>query len=93
MNRNNTGVTLLDRNGKEFYQFYDAHSDTRVALKDIAPVAQKALISSEDKNFYSHAGFSPVGIANAVAQNIKPSGSGGGGSTITQQLVKNALLS
>lgn len=93
MNRNNTGVTLLDRNGKEFYQFYDAHSDTRVALSNIAPVTQKALISSEDKNFYHHAGFSPAGIANAIAQNIKPSGTGGGGSTITQQLVKNALLS
>lgn len=93
MNRNNTGVTLLDRNGKAFYTFDNAHSDTYVALSDIAPIAQKALISSEDKNFYSEPGFSVTGIANAIYQNLIHSGNGGGGSTITQQLVKNALLS
>lgn len=93
MNRNNTGVTLEDRNGKAYYEFNNAHSNTYVQLKDIAPIAQKATISSEDKDFYSHPGFSPVGIANAFYQNIIHAGSGGGGSTITQQLVKNALLS
>lgn len=93
MNRNNTGVTLLDRNGKAFYSFNNAHNDTYVQLKDIAPIAQKAVVSSEDKNFYKEPGFSVTGIANAVYQNLIHAGGGGGGSTLTQQLVKNALLS
>ena len=93
MNRNNTGVTLQDRNGKTFYEFDNAHSETYVSLDDIAPVARQALISSEDKDFYKHPGFSIAGIANALYQNVISVGGGGGGSTITQQLVKNALLS
>jgi 1A family penicillin-binding protein len=93
MNRNNTGVTLLDRNGKAFYAFNDAHNDTYVQLKDVAPIAQKAVVSSEDKDFYKHPGFSLIGIGNAVYQNLLHAGGAGGGSTLTQQLVKNALLS
>ncbi|HSX28832.1 MAG TPA: transglycosylase domain-containing protein [Candidatus Saccharimonadales bacterium] len=93
MNRNNTGVTLLDRNGKPFYEFYNAHSDTYVTLDHIAPIAQQALISSEDKDFYKHGGFSAKGLLGAVYENIRPGGLNNGGSTITQQLVKNALLS
>lgn len=93
MNRNNTGVTLEDRNGKAFYEFNNAHSNTYVALQDIAPAAQKAAVSSEDKNFYKEPGFSLTGIGNAVYQNLLHAGNGNGGSTITQQLVKNALLS
>lgn len=93
MNRNKTGVTLQDRNGNVFYEFNNAHTDTYVELKDIAPIAQKALVASEDKDFYKHAGFSITGIANAVYQNVLSAGGSGGGSTLTQQLVKNALLS
>ncbi len=93
MNRNKTGVTLLDRNDRVFYQFYNARSDTHVKLVDISEVTKKALIASEDKDFYEHPGFSLAGIANAVYQNIIPQGNDRGGSTITQQLVKNALLS
>jgi len=93
MNRNKTGVTLLDQNNKAFYSFYNAHSNTYVALDQIAPVAKKAVLASEDKDFYKHAGFSPTGIANALFQNVKPGGLKNGGSTLTQQLVKNALLS
>jgi len=93
MNRNSTGVTLLDRNGKVFYTFNNAHNDTYVPLSSIAPIAQKALLSSEDKNFYKEPGFSITGIGNAVFQNVLQGGGAGGGSTLTQQLVKNALLS
>lgn len=93
MNRNSTGVSLLDRTGQVFYEFNNAHTDTYVALKDIAPIAQKAVVSAEDKDFYKHPGFSIVGIGNAVYQNLIRAGGGGGGSTLTQQLVKNALLS
>lgn len=92
MNRNKTGVTLLDRNGQSFYEFYNARSDTYVTLDKISEPVKVALISSEDKDFYKHHGFSPLGIINAVWQNIKPGGLDSGGSTITQQLVASALL-
>jgi 1A family penicillin-binding protein len=93
MNRNKTGVTLVDQNDKVFYEFYNARSDTYVPLGRIAPIVKQATLASEDKDFYSHAGFSPRGIANAVYQNIRPNGLNNGGSTVTQQLVKNSLLS
>lgn len=93
MNRNKTGVTLLDQNDKVFYTFYNAHSNTYVSLEKIADPVKKAVVASEDKDFYKHAGFSPKGIVNAVWQNVRPNGLNNGGSTITQQLVKTALLS
>lgn len=93
MNRNKTGVTLLDQNNEVFYTFYNAHSNTYVSLDAIADPVKEAVISSEDKDFYNHAGFSPRGIANAVWQNVRPGGLDNGGSTLTQQLVKIALLS
>lgn len=93
MNRNKTGLTLVDQAGQPFYRFYNAHSSTYVTLDKIAPVAKQAALASEDKNFYEHSGFSVKGVANAVYQNLRPGGLDNGGSTITQQLVKNALLS
>lgn len=92
INRNHTGVTLLDRNDKVFYQFSNARTNTYVPLIAIAPIVQKAVVSSEDKDFYKHPGFSITGIGSALYQNIIRRGDGGG-STLTQQLVKNALLS
>lgn len=93
MNRNKTGLILLDRNNKELYRFYNAHSDTYVPLGDIAQVAREAVIAAEDSGFYEHPGFSIGGIANAIYENIRPGGNDRGGSTLTQQLAKNALLS
>lgn len=93
MNRNKTGVTLVDKNDKKFYSFYNAHSSTIIPLDQVSDSTKQALIASEDKNFYEHGGFSVPGIANAVWENVRPGGLDNGGSTLTQQLVKNALLS
>ncbi len=93
MNRNKTGVTLLDQNNQQIYSFYNAHSNTYVTLDKVAPIVKQATLASEDKDFYNHSGFSPKGIVNALWQNIRPDGLNNGGSTITQQLVKTALLS
>lgn len=93
MNRNRTGVTLTDQSGKVFYRFNNARSSSLVTIDKISTPTKQALLSSEDKDFYKHGGFSITGIANAFWQNIKPNGLKNGGSTITQQLVKNALLS
>ena len=68
-------------------QFYDQNRDP-VTFDEVAPVMYNAILSSEDKNFYSHGGVDLVGTARAVISG----GSQGGGSSISQQYVKNILI-
>lgn len=91
MNRNNTGVQFLDRNDQVFFSTGSNKALKRLTLEQISDHTEKALISSEDKDFYEHEGFSIRGILGAVFNNV--TGAAGGGSTLTQQLVKNTLLS
>lgn len=91
MNRGNTGVQLLDTKGEVFFSTSTSTSLKRLKLDDISGHTKKALISSEDKSFYEHSGVSVRGILGAFKNQV--TGSNGGGSTITQQLVKNKLLS
>jgi len=94
MNYNNTGVVLLDKSGQTIYSSGTASRGKRIPLDQIADVTEKALISSEDKNFYKHGGVSLVSIAGALLANLMSgSATAYGGSTITQQLAKNTLLS
>jgi 1A family penicillin-binding protein len=93
MNRNNTGVVLNDRNGEKFYSFGRAEHRDMTPLGEISDNVKNALIASEDKDFYKHSGFSIDGIARAVFGTITSQEAYGGGSTITQQLAKNTLLS
>ena len=92
LNRNNTGVVLADKSGKVFYSEGRAEKRELVPLNKIADSTEKALIAGEDKNFYEHGGFSPLSIARALYTNVLARGIAGGGSTITQQLAKNTLL-
>lgn len=62
-----------------------------VALSDVPLDVQRAVLAAEDREFYDHGGFSPVGIGRAVYNNVT-GGSLQGGSTITQQYAKNAYL-
>ncbi|MDP4714400.1 MAG: penicillin-binding protein, partial [Candidatus Nanopelagicales bacterium] len=62
-----------------------------VPLSDIPLDVQRAVLAAEDRDFYNHGGFSPVGIGRAVYNNVS-GGSLQGGSTITQQYAKNAYL-
>jgi 1A family penicillin-binding protein len=94
MNYNNTGVVLLDKNNEAFYSFGTADRGERLGLEKISDFTEKALISSEDKNFYKHGGFSFISILGALYANIlSGDATGYGGSTLTQQLAKNTLLS
>lgn len=94
MNYNNTGVVLLDKNNEVFYSFGTADRGARLPLDQISDYTEKALISSEDKNFYEHGGFSLISILGALFANITSGDlTGYGGSTLTQQLAKNTLLS
>lgn len=64
-----------------------------VALETIPQDVINAILASEDENFYDHNGISPTGIVRAAFNNLENSGGSlQGGSTITQQLVKNAVL-
>ena len=87
MNRNNTGVVFTDKNGKVFYSVGKAQHRELVPLSEIADDMKNALLASEDKDFYNHGGFSIIGFARAAITGV------GGGSTLTQQLAKNTLLS
>ncbi len=94
MNYSNTGVVLLDKNGKAFYSFGTADRGERLPLDKISDYTEKALISAEDKDFYKHGGFSLIGIIGALYANLlSGDATGYGGSTLTQQLAKNTLLS
>lgn len=74
--------------------FYPTRKEDRILIKlDEAPQALlQGLFSTEDRDFYHHFGLSPKGIARAMWSNLKAGGMVQGGSTITQQLVKNFFL-
>lgn len=92
MNRNQSGLTLLDRNEKPFFTFYQPKKITYTALSTIPLSMQQAVIAAEDRDFYTNPGFSLRGIFRAVRENLEARGIRQGGSTISQELVKNALL-
>jgi penicillin-binding protein 1A len=92
MNRNNTGIVMKDRSGETFYSFGRAEHRTMVPFADISNTVKQALVASEDKDFYTHSGFSIDGILRAVYGTVTSQEAYGGGSTITQQLAKNTLL-
>ncbi len=93
MNRKNEGVVLLDREGTPFFTLFEAHTKNTVPLSSIPIHTQQAFIAVEDKDFYKHPGFSINGILRAIKTNIQKEGFAAGGSTISQQLMKNTLLS
>ncbi|TNF36025.1 MAG: penicillin-binding protein 1B [Gammaproteobacteria bacterium] len=73
---------------------YPAHQEDRllVRLDDVPPLLLKTLVQVEDRNFYSHWGVSLRGIARALLVNVQSGRLAQGGSTLTQQLVKNFYL-
>ena len=84
---------LYDRNGKLLYEIYRDVNRTPVRIADLPPYVIQATVAIEDKNFYNHKGVSFFGgILRALKDTVKTNELQGG-STITQQLVKSALLS
>lgn len=84
---------IYDRSGE--HVLYEIHGDqkrTLVALNDIPDQVKQATIAIEDKNFYKHGGVSWWAIARTMVTNIVYRRLAGG-STLTQQFVKNAVLS
>lgn len=92
--RVNEATKILDREGKTV--LFSIHGDekrTIVPLEEISDYLKKAVIAAEDANFYDHHGLDLKGMARAVSINLREREFSQGGSTITQQLVKNSLLS
>lgn len=86
---------IYDRTGKVV--LFDVHGNVRrtvVPLDQISDYVKWATIAIEDQNFYNHKGIEPKAILRAILTNIKDGNllTGQGGSTITQQVIKNALL-
>lgn len=82
---------IYDRSGEVLYDIYGDQNRVPVEFSEISEVMRQASVSVEDKDFYRHQGFDPKGMARAV-YNIIFHRSLQGGSTLTQQLVKNVLL-
>lgn len=87
------GARVLDRNGVLLYEFLDeeyGHQE-RVKLDAVSPSIIDATISAEDSSFYTNPGINIRGLTRAATENLKPGEDffdGTGGSSITQQLVK-----
>lgn len=82
---------ILDRKGRLLFEIYSEKNRTSVGLREVPDSLKKATLAIEDINFYKHNGFDFRGILRGLYRTIFKKRLQGG-STITQQLVKNALL-
>lgn len=94
--RKGQSTKIFDRTGEVL--LYDMHQDMRrtfVPLEEISDHVKHATVAIEDERFYKHFGVEPLSVARAIVRNMQSGNllGGQGGSTITQQIVKNMLLS
>ncbi|MGP7819126.1 transglycosylase domain-containing protein [Niallia sp. 01092] len=85
-------AVIYDKNGEEATKIKTDRTEA-ITLKDLPDYVPEAVVAIEDERFYKHHGFDVKGIARAFFKNLLAGRITGGGSTITQQLTKNALLS
>ncbi|MCD6520803.1 MAG: transglycosylase domain-containing protein, partial [Anaerolineae bacterium] len=86
---------ILDRKGRLLYEIIDPHKGAHrpVSLEEIPIVLQWAVIATEDASFYRNPGLDVLAMLRALWMNLREGRIVSGGSTITQQLVRNVLLS
>jgi penicillin-binding protein 1A len=82
---------VYDRNGKLLADLFAEQNRRDVPLSTMPPALRQAVVATEDQRFYQHAGVDPLGMARAVITDVVQGRSAQGGSTITQQYVKNAF--
>jgi len=82
---------IYDIEGNEIGTFKQFETSIPVKIEDIPPVLKQAVIAAEDRRFYSHGGVDLHGTMRALIADIRGRDLSQGGSTITQQLVKNTL--
>ena len=83
---------VYDRHGKPAFTFYQEQR-VDVPLDRVSPAMIDAILAVEDRRFFSHRGLDPVRIVGAGFRNVRAGRITQGGSTITQQLARNAQLS
>jgi membrane peptidoglycan carboxypeptidase len=87
---------IYDRNGRLLSELYDHKFDrgrrTYVKYQDISPLLIKATVAAEDHTFWTNSGIDYLSIVRAAISNIKNDSIVEGGSTITQQLIKNQFF-
>lgn len=85
---------IYDREGRLLYRLYEGQNRQLIKITDAGKNVINATVAIEDKNFFSHHGVDFFGILRAIRNNLIADGKVvQGGSTITQQLIKNTLLS
>jgi len=92
--RGNAAIDLMRLDPVQIGGIYPGHGEDRILLRlqDVPETLIGGLLAVEDRRFFQHWGFSPLGIARAFVSNIRSGRVVAGGSTITQQLVKNYYL-
>ncbi len=88
-----SGLRIYDRNDKLLCVMFEDRDFYPVPLKKVSKNVQNAIITSEDRSFYSHHGVDPTGVTRAIFTDIKARKMLQGGSTLTQQLIKNLYFS
>jgi len=84
---------IYDRTGKTLlFDLHDTVKRTVISGDSISPFIKKATVAIEDKDFYEHGGIKISSIVRAVFANLTSGGYSQGGSTITQQVIKNTVL-
>ncbi|MDR2833050.1 MAG: penicillin-binding protein [Streptococcaceae bacterium] len=84
--------SLAFADGTEFAMISSDLIRTSVTTDEIAPIMKKAVVATEDENFYEHNGWVPKATIRALLAETLGVGSSSGGSTLTQQLVKQQIL-
>jgi penicillin-binding protein 1A len=85
-------TVVYDRDGKVLVRLYAEENRADVPLAKMPQHLRQAVVATEDRRFYEHEGVDPMGIARALAVDIARGETAQGGSTITQQYVKQAFV-
>ncbi|MDT8862360.1 penicillin-binding protein [Alkalihalobacillus sp. MEB130] len=83
---------IYDRNGDVISEVFRDENRIYLPYNEIPNVVIDAFIATEDQRFFEHKGYDAIGIGRAILSNARQSGIEEGGSTVTQQLVRNLFL-
>ncbi len=83
---------IYDRHENLIAELSNGENRQSVKLSQVPPILVEAVIAAEDRRFYEHSGIDPIGIIRAIAQDVRQPNRRQGGSTITQQYVKNVYV-